>query len=251
MSASDASKQQPTVRSPLLTITQSLPSLVVLGAASLVPLWGVYKLDWSVMAIVLAYVAQTAAAGFLAYRRAKRATGPSSRPKDDVLVSEFFKTYVTVVLAAALISSMVFGGRLIKPGGAAPRDVYAAFVTWQYWAVVALLVVSEIVVFLLDRARSAGRDLPPETFVSEPLRRLFVLQGAVFALGLLVYWRGSSQTGMAAIVMAETAGVVLMAAMARLREARIIAALDAGAEVAQARPAKARPRAGRRRARRR
>ena len=81
MSASDASKQQPTVRSPLLTITQSLPSLVVLGAASLVPLWGVYKLDWSVMAIVLAYVAQTAAAAFLAYRRAKRATGRRRGPR--------------------------------------------------------------------------------------------------------------------------------------------------------------------------
>ena len=87
--------------------------------------------------------------------------------------------------------------------------------------------------------------------MSEPMRRLFVLQGAVFVLGLLVYWRGSSQAGMAAIVMAETAGVVVMAAMARLREARIRAALDAGAEVKQPRPVKTRPRAGRKRARRR
>ena len=74
MSASDASKQQPTVPSPL-TITRSLPSLVVLGAASLMPLWGVYQLEWSVLAVVLAYVVQTAAAGFLAYLRAKRAAG--------------------------------------------------------------------------------------------------------------------------------------------------------------------------------
>ena len=251
MSASDASKQQPTVPSPLLTITRSLPSLVVLGAASLVPLWGIYQLGWSVLAVVLAYVVQTAAAGFLAYLRAKRAARRSSRPKDDVLVSEFFKTHVTVVLAAALIASMVFGGRLIKPGGGAPQDVYAAFMSWQYWAVVALLVASEVVVFLLDRARGVESDLPPETFVSEPMRRLFVLQGAVFVLGLLVYWRGSSQAGMAAIVIAETAGVVLMAAVARLREARIRAALDAGAEVRQARPVKTRPRAGRKRARRR
>jgi hypothetical protein len=146
---------------------------------------------------------------------------------------------------------MVFGGRLFRPEGEAPKDVYAALVTWQYWAVVALLAAAEVVVFLIDRARGVARDLPPETFVSEPLRRLFVLQGGAFILGLAVYWTGSSKRGIAAIAIVEAAGVVLMAALTRLREARVRAALEAGAEVEVARPPKARPRAGRKRAGRR
>jgi hypothetical protein len=246
---SDTSPQQPVVRAPAVTIAQASPSLVLLGAAGLSPLWGVFLLHWSVLAVVMAYIAQTAAAGFLAYARAKGAAGQSTRPDDDVMVREFFKTYVTVVIAAALIATMVFGGRLLRPQGGRPDGVDDAFSTWQYWAVVAALVAAEVGVYLLDRARGGWRELPPETFVAEPLRRLFLLQGAVLALGLIVYWRGSSQAGTALIVVAAAAGVVLMAALARLREARIRAALEAGAELKQARPAKVQRRAGRKRGR--
>jgi hypothetical protein len=249
--ASRASDQQPVVPPPILTLVRALPSLVVLGVTGLITLCGVYRFAWSVFAVVFAYILQALAAGVLAHQRAKRAAGPTTRPKDDTLVSEFFKTYITILLVLSLISSMVFGGRLFRPGGEAPKGVYAALVTWQYWAVVGLLVAAEVVVFLIDRARGAGRDLPPETFVSEPLRRLFVLQGAAFILGLVVYWTGSSQTGIAAIVIVETAGVVLMAALARLREARVRAALEAGAAVKPVRLAKTQPRAGRKRARKR
>lgn len=248
MSASKASEQQPVAPSPFLTVARSLPALVALAVAGLVPLWGVYSLDWSVFAVVFAYIVQAAVAGLLSRRRAQRAMGQSSRPKDDVLISEFFKTYMTVVLVAALIASMVFGGRLLKPSGGTPHNVYAALSTWQYWAVVGVLVAAELAVFLWDSLRDAD-DLPPEVFVAEPLRRLFVLQGAALVLGLAVYWKGSSQAGIAAIVLAETAGVVVMAAVARQREARVRAALRAGAVIKSARPAKSRPRGGRKRSR--
>jgi len=251
MPADGASQRQPVVPPPALTLVRAAPLLTVLGLAGLAPLWGVLDMDWSVLAVVISSVLQTAAAGFLAWAHARNATGPTTRPKDDVLVKEFFKTYVTIIVAATLIASMVFGGRLLRPGGATQERVYDAFSTWQYWAVVAVLVGAEVLVFLLDRWRGVEQDLPPETFVAEPLKRLIFMQLGVFVLGLVVYWRGSSRTGLIILVLVATAAVVALAATARLREARIRAALEAGAELKQARPAKTRPRAGRKRARRR
>jgi hypothetical protein len=241
MSTSQVTTPQPVVTPLLLTLTRALPGLLALAVAGLVPLWGVYARHWSVLAVVLAFTVQALAAGVLARRRARDARGISARPDDDVLISEFFKTYLTVVLAAVLVTLMAFDGRLLKPGGGVPRGVYDALETWRYWVIVALLVLAEVAVFAWERRGGAGRDLPPETFVAEPLRRLFALQGGGLVLGLIVYWTGSRAGGVAVIVVAEATGVVLLAALARLREARIRAALEAGLSAPAARSAGSKP----------
>lgn len=241
---------QPQAQSPAITLSRALPSLLALGVADLLPLWGVYRLDWSVLAVAYVYVISTVAAGVLGRRRAKLARGEGSTD-DATLISEFFKTYMTVVIAAALIASMVFTGRLLKPSGGVPDNVFAAFSTWQFWVVAAAGVGAQLVAYAWDFIHSGERDLlPPEAFVSEPLRRLFVLQGVVMVLGLLVFWRGSATNGLAAVVVIEAAAEVGLAAMARQRVARIRAALAAGEVVARLARPKERPRGGRKRRRR-
>ena len=96
--------------------------------------------------------------------------------------------------------------------------------------------------------------MPPGGVVAAPLRRLFVLQFAVLAGGLLVYWPlRSSATALAALVAVVAAAQVLLAVLERLRTARVRAAVAAGVPVVRpggaAGGAKARPRGGRKRRR--
>lgn len=225
------------VAPPLATLVRALPGLLAVGVGGLLPLWGVLSLGWSVLAVAGAYVVEAAAVGLLGRHRAKRARGPGRRDDDAKLVTEFFKTYITVVMASALIVSMVFGGRLIRPVGGKPEGVHEALLTWQYWAVVAAMVALQGVAHWWDFVHNGERELlPPEGFVHEPLRRLFLLQGTVLAVGLLVYWRALGSDGLVALVALTAAGSVLMAASARQRVARIRAAIEAGL------PAEATPR---------
>ena len=143
---------------------------------------------------------------------------------------EFLRTYLVVVGVQAIVAYMVFGGLLLKPGGEAPVDPGAPFVTWQFWAVVAGLVVMRAFVYLWDFVRGGEASvIPPEAVVAEPLRRLFVLQFGVLAGALFVYWLlDSSVTGLAVLLVAKTAADVVLAVLERLRAARIKAAVAAG-----------------------
>ena len=77
--------------------------------------------------------------------------------------------------------------------------------------------------------------IPPAAVVSEPLRRLFVLQFGVLAGALVVYWFfDSSVTGLAVLLIAKTAADLALAVLERLRAARITAAVDAGVRPASA-----------------
>ena len=143
---------------------------------------------------------------------------------------EFLRTYLVVIGVQAIVAYMVFGGLLLKPGGKAPVEPGAAFVTWQFWAVVAGLAVMRAVVYWWDFVRGGEASvIPPEAAVAEPLRRLFVLQFGVLAGALLVYWFfDSSVTGLAILLIAKTAADVVLAVLERLRAARIEAAVAAG-----------------------
>src|SRR5665647_3435649 len=57
------------------TLTRAAPSLVLIVAVCLAPLWGVLQPDWSVLAVVFAYVADGAA------RRADHRRRPRSRAR--------------------------------------------------------------------------------------------------------------------------------------------------------------------------
>jgi hypothetical protein len=96
--------------------------------------------------------------------------------------------------------------------------------------------------------------VPPAATVSEPLRRLFVLQFGVLVGGLLVYWLfDSAVAGLAVILIAKTAIDLVIALLERLRVARIKAAVAAGV-TAESRPAGRKapaPRGGRHRRRKR
>ena len=143
---------------------------------------------------------------------------------------EFLRTYLVVIGVQAIIAYMVFGGLLLKPGGKAPVEPGAPFVTWQFWAVVAGLVVMRAFVYFWDFVRGGEASvIPPEAAVAEPLRRLFVLQFGVLAGALIVYWLlDSSVTGLAVLLVAKTAADVVLAVLERLRAARIEAAVAAG-----------------------
>ena len=97
---------------------------VLVAAVCLAPLWGVLALSWSVLAVAFLFVADGAADGFFVWRRAREARG-DARADDPVLVSEFLKTYFVVVAAMLMIPYMAFSGRLLKPGGEAPRTCTA------------------------------------------------------------------------------------------------------------------------------
>ena len=239
------------------TLTRAAPGLVLIAAVCLAPLWGVLELDWGVLAVVFAYVADGAADGLLAWRRARLAKGDAGQVGSDrVLVKEFVRTYFTVVMAMALVVYMVFSGRLFRPGGVPPEHPYQAFASWQFWAVVAAFFAVRAFVYWWDFVRGDEAEFqPPAAVVGEPLRRLFVLQFGVVILGLVISWPlDSSSSALVVLVLLTALANLVLAVMERLRTARIRAAVDAGITVEETRPkkpAKAQPRAGRRRSRRR
>jgi hypothetical protein len=205
-----------------------------------------------VLAVAFLYVADGAADGLFVWRRAKEARG-GDRADDRVLVSEFVKTYFVVVGAMLMIAYMAFSGRLLKPGGEAPANVYGAFEQWQFWALLGAFFAVRAAAFWWDWVRGGeAAFMPPAAVVAVPLRRLFVLQAVVLAGGLLVYWPlRSSATGLAALVAVVAAAQVALAVYDRLRAERIRAAVEAGETVARAPVATAKPapRGGRKRGR--
>jgi hypothetical protein len=238
-------------------LLRAAPGLVLIVAVSLAPLWGVLAGDWSVLAIAFLYVADGAADGLFEWLRARQARGGGEEGgKDRVLVSEFVRTYFVVIAAMAMILYMAFSGRLLKPGGEAPTDVYAAFAEWQFWALIAAFAAVRAFVYWWDWVRGdEAAFMPPAGVVAVPLRRLFLLQFLVLAGGLVVYWPlSSSATGLAVLVVLIVAAQLLLAVWERLRTARIRAAVAAGVPVvrpggaAGAAP-KQRPRGGRKRRR--
>jgi hypothetical protein len=244
------------------TLTRAAPSLVLIVTVCLLPLWGVLKLEWSVLAVVSAYVADGAADGLLAWRRARLAQGEAGQVGGDrVLVREFVRTYFTVVLVMALVVYMVFSGRLFKPDGLPPEHPYAAFASWQFWAIIVAFFAMRALVYLWDWVYGdEAVFMPPAAVVGEPLRRLFVLQFGVVIIGFVVYWKlDSSTTGLVVLVLLTALANLVLAVFERLRAARIRAAVAAGIRVEDTRPksagparaAKAQPRAGRKRGRKR
>jgi hypothetical protein len=246
------------------TLARALPGIVLVAFASLAPLWGVLAQDWSVLAVAFVYVADGVADGLTFWLRARRAQAAAAdeAAEDRILVGEFVRTYFVVVAAMALVLYMVFGGRLLKPGGGVPQGVFQAFATWQFWAVVAGFAAVRWFVYWWDWVR--GREaafMPPAGVVAAPLRRLFVLQVGVLVGGLIVYWPlDSSTTALVVLVLMVTAAEVLLAVLERLRTARVRAGAEPGVEAAPRggrgdgpaeEPAKAQPRGGRRRGRRR
>lgn len=204
-------------------LLRALPALALLAAADLSVVWGVLALGWGVLAVALVYAVGVAADGAFSRARARRARGGAAADAagDRALVSEFFKTHLTIVVASALVAAMVFGGRLYRPEGA-PADAYAPLATWQFWALAAALVGAEAFAHWCGFVRGGeAAFLPPEALVKEPLRRLFVLQGTVLILGFVVYWRGSTAAGLVALVVVKTAADVVLVMLERLRVARI------------------------------
>jgi len=234
-------------------LVRGLPGLVLVAVVSLAPLWGVLSLGWSVLAVAFVFVADGAADGVFVWRRAKEARG-GGRADDSVLVSEFVKTYFVVIAAMIMILYMVFGGRLLKPGGEAPAGVFDPITQWQFWALVAAFVAVRAATYGLDWVRGGeAAFMPPAAVVAVPLRRLFLLQFLVLAGGLVVFWPlRSSTTALAVLVAVVAAAQVALYVYDRLRAGRIRAAVAAGAVVTRAPVAVARaaPRGGRKRRRR-
>ena len=230
------------------TLGRAVPSFALLLIADAAVVWAAVAGEWTALVVVVACVVDGLADGVFAWLRARAsfAAGSATDSRDAVLVREFLRTYLIVIGAQAVVAYMVFGGLLLKPGGEAPAAPGAPFVTWQFWAVIAGLVVMRAFVYWWDFVRGGEASvIPPEAVVAEPLRRLFVLQFGVLAGALLVYWAfDSSVTGLAILLVAKTAADVVLAVSERLRAARITAAVDAGI-APEGRPAGARQRARR------
>jgi hypothetical protein len=235
-------------------LARAVPSFAVLLAADLAAVWAAVTGSWTALVVVVACVVDGLADGIFAWLRARAsfAAGSATDSRDAVLVREFVRTYLIVIGAQAVVAYMVFGGLLLKPGGEAPDAPGAAFVTWQYWAVVAGLVGMRAFIYWWDFARGGeAYVIPPEAVVAEPLRRLFVLQFGVLAGALLVYWVfESSVTGLAVLLIVKTAADLALAVSERLRAARITAAVDAGVRPARRPEPRQRARRGGRKRRR-
>ncbi len=237
------------------TLGRAVPSFAVLLVADAAAVWATVSGSWAALAVVIVCVIDGLADGVFAWLRARAsfAAGSATDRRDETLVREFLRTYLVVIGVQAIIAYMVFGGLLLKPGGEAPVNPGAPFATWQFWAVVAGLVVMRAAVYWWDFIRGGEASvIPPEAVVAEPLRRLFVLQFGVLAGALLVYWLlDSSVTGLAVLLVAKTAADVVLAVLERLRAARIRAAITAGIapKGRSAGPRQRAPRGGRKRRR--
>jgi hypothetical protein len=213
---------------------RAVPSFALILLADAAVVWAAVAGEWSVLAVVVACVIDGLADGVLAWLRARAsfAAGSATDARDAVLVREFIETYLIVVGVQAVVAYMVFGGLLLKPGGEAPVAPGAPFVTWQFWAVVAGLVVMRVLTYLWDFVLGGEAGVvPPEAVVSEPLRRLFVLQFGVLAGGLVVYWVfHSALAGLVVLLVAKTAADLVLAVLERLRVARVMAAVAAGVQ---------------------
>jgi hypothetical protein len=227
------------------TNADALPGFALLLLVDLAAVWVAVAGSWSVFVVVVVCVVDGLADGIFAWLRCRAswAAGAADDPRDRVLVREFLRTYLVVTGAMAMVAYMVFTGVLLRPGGKAPLDPGAAFTTWQFWAVAVGLVAMRGFLFLWDFVLGGeARVVPPAAVVSEPLRRLFVLQFGVLVGGLLVYWPfDSTVAGLAVILVAKTAIDLALALLERLRVARIKAAVAAGV-TAEPRPAEKRPR---------
>ena len=213
-------------------LTRAVPSFTVILVADLAALWATLSGSWTALVVVMVCVIDGLADGLFAWLRARAsfAAGSATDARDEVLVREFLRTYLVVIGAQAIVAYMVFSGLLLQPGGERPEEPGAAFVTWQFWAVIAALWAMRAAVYWWDFLRGGEASvIPPAAVVSEPLRRLFVLQFGVLAGALVVYWFfDSSVTGLAIILVAKTAADLVLAVLERLRAARIRAAVDAG-----------------------
>jgi hypothetical protein len=236
------------------TLARAVPGFAMLLVADAAAVWATVTGSWTALVVVVACVIDGLADGVFAWLRARAsfAAGAATDDRDAVLVREFVRTYLVVVGAQAVVAYMVFGGLLLKPGGEAPDQPGAPFATWQYWAVVAGLVVMRGFVYWWDFVRGGEASvIPPEAVVAEPLRRLFVLQFGVLAGALLVYWAfDSSVAGLAILLVAKAAADVALEALERLRAARITAAVAAGARPAPRQTPRPRARRGGRKRRR-
>jgi hypothetical protein len=214
------------------TLTRAAPSFALLLIADAAAVWAAVSGSWTALVVVVVCVVDGLADGVFAWLRARAsfAAGSVTDSRDEILVREFLRTYLVVIGVQAIVAYMVFGGLLLKPGGAAPVEPGAPFVTWQFWAVVTGFVVMRGAVYWWDFVRGGeAAVLPPEAAVAEPLRRLFVLQFGVLAGALIVYWFfDSSVTGLAVLLVVKTAADVVLAVLERLRAARIEAAVAAG-----------------------
>jgi len=238
------------------TLALALPGFALILLADLAGLWAAVAGSWNVLAVVTLCIIDGLADGLFAWLRARAswAAGTADDSRDQVLVREFLRTYLVVMGAMVLIAYMVFSGRLLKPGGEAPADPGGPFATWQFWAVAAGLVLARAAMYYWDFVRGGeAAVVPPAAVVSEPLRRLFVLQFGVLVGGLIVYWFfASAIAGLAVVLIAKTAIDLALAVLERLRVARIKAAVAAGVTVAPRRAEKRAPapRGGRKRRKR-
>ena len=214
------------------TLTRAVPSFAVLIIADAAAIWAAVAGSWTALVIVVVCVLDGLADGVFAWLRARAsfAAGSATDARDDVLVREFLRTYLVVIVVQAIIAYLVFSGMLLKPGGQAPVKPGAAFWTWQFWAVAAGLVVMRAAVYWWDFVHGGeAAVIPPEAAVAEPLRRLFVLQFGVLVGALVVFWLfDGSMTGLVIVLAAKTAADLILAVFERLRAARIKAAVAAG-----------------------
>ncbi len=209
-----AAGAQPPVPSAA-ALTRAVPSFAVILLADAAAVWAAVSGSWTALVVVIVCVIDGLADGIFAWLRARAsfAAGSATDKRDDVLVREFLRTYLVVIGAQAIVAYMVFSGILLRPGGERPVEPGAAFVTWQFWAVIAALVVMRAAVYWWDFVRGGEASvIPPAAVVSEPLRRLFVLQFGVLAGTLVVYWFfDSSVTGLAVILVAKAVADLMLA----------------------------------------
>jgi hypothetical protein len=247
VATSGAGGAQPQVRSAA-TLTRAVPSFAVILLADAAAAWAAVTGSWTALVVVVVCLVDGLADGIFAWVRARAsfAAGTATDSRDDVLVREFLRTYLVVIGAAAIVAYMVLSGLLLKPGGERPEAPGAPFVTWQFWAVAAALVLMRAFVYWWDFVRGDEASvIPPEAVVSEPLRRLFLLQFGVLVGAVVVYWFfDSSVAGLAVILVAKAAADLVLALLERLRAARIKAAVSAGIR-AERRPAGPKQRARR------
>lgn len=184
------------------------PAALALILANFIPLWGVIFLEWDVANVLHLYWAENIAFGLITLLRLFTNRHPDSSLPGRVFLGVFFTVhYGAFCFGHAMF---VFGG-LIESGGPAPASELALNFLTGHWSLFLAFFLSHFVSFVLNyHGKGEAVRMKPDQVMVLPYRRIFVLHLTIIFGGMAVLALGNSAALVGVLVIAKTAGDLIL-----------------------------------------